>query len=121
MSSQRVRRRARITTRHRAGALLVVPALLWLATLSAAQAQPTTGPATRPAAPRQWELLSHGSGERFWYAVTTPPSSPVAPHTFIREYKLQEEWQKLSDFSSRLVALGDLRGQLVASLDDGEL
>jgi uncharacterized RDD family membrane protein YckC len=88
-----------------------------LASALAAAAQPTT----RPAQQRQWELLSHGSGERFWYAVTTPPNSTASPHTFIREYKLQEEWQKLPDLPGRVVALADLRGQLFASLDDGEL
>ena len=75
---------------------------------------------TRPADARHWELLAHGSEDHLWYAFTTPAGSN-APHSVVRERELQQpEWRDLNDFPARLLAVGDLRKQLVAALDDGE-
>jgi uncharacterized RDD family membrane protein YckC len=88
-------------------------------------ARAQTLPATQPA-PRQWDLLSYGSADHFWYAVTTPIDSidQQPPRTFVFERKLfEEQWRPLPNdqgFPGRLVAMGELRGQLIASLQDGE-
>ena len=83
-----------------------------------AAAAPASQPTTDPA--RHWELLSYGSGERLWYAVTTPSPSQDAPRTFVREREMQGDWHDLNNFPSRLISLGELRGQLAASLENSE-
>src|SRR5437588_6282404 len=100
-------------------AFVLAVVLAMLAPLTLAQ---TRAAATQPAG-RPWELLSYGSGEHFWYAVTTPAdSSDPQPRTFVFERELfKDEWQELTEgFPGRLIAMGDLRGQLIASLQGGE-
>ena len=82
-----------------------------------------TAPSTRPVDPsqRRWELLSHGSDDRLWYAFTTPAGWAEQPYTFVRDREMQvSEWHELSKFPSRVLAIGESRGQLVASLEGGE-
>jgi uncharacterized RDD family membrane protein YckC len=82
-------------------------------------AQPATQPST--AAARKWELLSYGSGERLWYAVTTPAQTSAPAATVVREREMHDDaWQHLKDFPSRLISMGELQGQLVAALEEGD-
>jgi uncharacterized RDD family membrane protein YckC len=83
-----------------------------------AQSNVSSRPSTNPA--RKWELLAHGNSERLWYVVTPPGTGEEGLHTFVRAREMQTAWRDVISFPSRLIAVGDLRGQLVASLEDGE-
>jgi uncharacterized RDD family membrane protein YckC len=99
-------------------ASVVFVALLAAAIQVIGQSNVSSRPSTGPV--RKWELLAHGNSERLWYAVTPPATGEDGLHTFVRERDMQTAWRDVISFPSRLIAVGDLRGQLVASMEDGE-